>query len=64
MAEKSKLICDRDQVELEEIDAQFRYIGKSFRHKVNRCPVCGQIFLPEELVIGRMAEVERKLEDK
>lgn len=64
MDEKSKLICDKCQVEMEKIDAQFRYISKSFRHKVLRCPQCGQVYLPEDLVTGRMAEVEKKLEDK
>lgn len=64
MGKKSKLICDKCQVEMKDIDAQFRYIGKNFRHKVKRCPVCGQVYLSEELVNGRMAEVEHKLEDK
>ena len=64
MAEKSKLICDKCQVELEKMDTQFRYLGKSFRHKVNRCPKCGQVCLSEELVTGRMKDVEKLLEDK
>lgn len=64
MGEKSILICDKCQVEMEEIEVQFKYIGKSFRHKVMRCSVCGQVYLPEELVNGRMADVEKKLEDK
>ena len=64
MAEKSTLICDSCQVELEEIESQFRYLGKSFRHKVRRCPKCGQICLTEDLVTGRMKQVEKLLEDK
>lgn len=64
MGEKSTLICDKCQVEMEELDTQFRYLGKSFRHKVNRCPECGQVCLSEDLVSGRMSEVEKKLEDK
>ena len=64
MAEKSKLICDNCQIELEEKEAQFRYLGKSFRNKVLRCPECGQICLSESLVDGRMKEVEKLLEDK
>ena len=49
---------------LEELEAQFSYLGKSFRHKVSRCPMCGQICLSEELVTGRMSEVESMMEDK
>ena len=64
MEEKSILMCDRCQVELQEFQVQFQYLGKSFRHKVPRCPHCGQVFLPEELVKGRMSDVEEQLEDK
>lgn len=64
MDKKSTLICDKCKVEMEEMDTQFRYLGKSFRHKVSRCPVCGQVCLSEDLVSGRMSEVEKKLEDK
>lgn len=64
MEEKSVLICDRCQAALEESQVQFQYLGKSFRHKVPRCPCCGQVFLPEELVKGRMSDVEKQLEDK
>ena len=61
---EEKLICDKCKVELEELEAQFSYLGKSFRHKVRRCPMCGQICLSEELVTGRMSEVESMMEDK
>ena len=64
MEKKSILMCDVCQVELEEGDVEFKYLGKSFRHKVPRCPSCGQVYLTEELVTGRMYEVEKKLEDK
>jgi hypothetical protein len=64
MAEKLKLICDKCKVEMQEIEANFSYLDRTFRHKVNRCPQCGQICLDEELVNGRMSEVESKMEDK
>lgn len=28
------------------------------------CPSCGQVFVPEELALGKMAAVEKALEDK
>ena len=64
MEEKQILICDRCKVEMEELEAQFSYLGKSFRHKVSRCQQCGQICLSEELVNGRMSQVEAMMEDK
>lgn len=64
MEEKQKLICDRCQVEMVELDVEFSYLNRSFRHKVPRCPECGQVYIPEELAKGRMREVEINLEEK
>ena len=64
MEKKQILICDRCKVEMQEMDTQFSYLGRSFRHKVNRCPECGQVCLSDELVNGRMSEVESMMEDK
>ena len=64
MAEKLILICDKCQVEMEEIDANFSYLDRTFRHKVLRCPECGQVSLGEDLVTGRMSEVEALIEEK
>ncbi len=59
-----KLICDKCNVELEMIEVSFDYLSRGFRHKVPRCPNCGQVSLPEELVEGKMADVESMIEDK
>lgn len=64
MEEKLILICDACQEELREAEVQFRYLGKSFRYKVPRCPLCGQVYLAETLTAGRMSDVEKQLEDK
>jgi len=42
----------------------FSYLGRSFTHEVPRCPKCGKVFISMELAEGRMADVERQLEDK
>ena len=42
----------------------FEYLGHTFFADAPRCPVCGQVYLSEELVKGRVAEVEMQLEDK
>lgn len=64
MAEKQTLICDKCKVEMIDKEVQFSYLDKSFRHKVKRCPKCGQVCISEELVDGRMNQVEKMLEDK
>lgn len=60
---KNNLQCDRCQVELTLADVNFSYLGHSFRHKVLRCPECGQVHLDEDLV-ARVKEVEISFEDK
>ena len=61
---EEKLICDKCKVEMQLIEVQFKYLSRSFRYKVPRCPQCGQVSLPEELVNGRMSEVEAMIEEK
>jgi len=64
MEKKQKLICLKCNVEMEKMDVQFTYLDRSFHHKVLRCPKCGQVSLPEDLVSGRISEVEKLMEDK
>ncbi|HML40995.1 MAG TPA: hypothetical protein PKD23_09950 [Bellilinea sp.] len=40
------------------------YLGNSFPVDLMRCPQCGLTLVSEELALGKMAEVERALEDK
>ena len=64
MDNTQELICNLCNLELESTNTNFTYLGHSFRAKMPRCPGCGQVFIPEELVRGRIAEVEMELEDK
>jgi len=64
MEKKSTLICNKCKVPLKPIRVHFKYLDKNFEHEVDRCPECGQVFVPEELAKGRMADVEKKLENK
>jgi rubredoxin len=57
-------LCEVCGVALEPMEAQFSYLGRDFRHTVLRCPVCGIVYIPEELAAGRMREVDTALEDK
>lgn len=40
------------------------YMGSRFTVELLQCPSCGLVFIPEDLALGKMAEVERILEDK
>ncbi len=59
-----KLICYRCKVALQPKKTFFHYLGHSFFTDIPTCPVCGLVYIPEELARGRMAEVEQELEDK
>jgi len=62
--EKKVLICHPCQKELVPRRTEFAYLGHSFYADILRCPGCGQVFIPEALARGRIAEVEMQLEDK
>ncbi len=64
MEKKSTLTCSKCNGELQEFEANFVYLEKTLQHKVLRCPECGQVYLPEEMVRGRIREVEDSLEEK
>ena len=64
MGKKQRLICSRCKKRLVPANTHFSYLGHSFRAEAMRCPGCGQVFLPEELAKGRIAQVEADLEDK
>ncbi len=40
------------------------YMGNDFPILMPKCPGCGQAFLPEELALGKIFQVEQALEDK
>ncbi len=64
MESSKTLICNKCKCGLKEMDTQFTYLDKKFRHKVLRCPECGQVFIPEYLAKGKMAQLEKSLEEK
>ena len=55
------LKCDKELVMAE---TTLEYLGHVMTYELPRCPVCGQVFVSEELVRGKMREVEISLEDK
>lgn len=64
MAENKIVICCKCQKEMKPAKTYFKYLEHSFFTNILKCPECGQVYIPEQLVKGRMAEVEMQLEDK
>jgi len=64
MAEVRTLICWQCRKELVLRKTDFTYLGHTFYADMPRCPQCGQVYIPEELVRSRIAEVEMQMEDK
>ncbi len=62
--QQRELICDKCREKLEVARVTFRYMGHTFHADLPKCPKCGQVFIDEALVRGRMADVETELEDK
>ncbi|MDR1796933.1 MAG: NAD(P)-binding protein [Clostridiales Family XIII bacterium] len=62
--EDEALVCEFCGVDMEPMEAEFAYLGRSFRHRVVRCPQCGAPYIPEALARGRIRIVEMALEDK
>lgn len=60
----SGVVCAKCGVPLEPRKVVLTYLEHQITHELPCCPVCGQVFVSEELVRGRMKEVETMLEDK
>ena len=58
------LYCDLCDAALTQKKIHFTYLGHAFQTELPACPICGQVYINEELVKGRMARVEMELEDK
>ena len=59
-----QIYCDLCQAELTKQKTHFTYLGHAFQAELPRCPQCGQVYIDEDVVKGRMAQVEMELEDK
>ena len=57
-------ICDKCKEELKPGKVKATYLGGSFEVELMRCPRCGNVFISEDLALGKMLEVEKELEDK
>lgn len=59
-----KLKCRKCSVPLEKGRARFMYLDNGFPVELPLCPVCGFVYVPEELAVGKVLAVEKALEDK
>jgi hypothetical protein len=57
-------LCAACGIALERGKVEIAYLGSAFPVELQRCPCCGIVYIPEELVLTRMAEAEKILEDK
>lgn len=63
-AEESGLVCLKCDRALVYENTNLYYLGHRVSEKFLRCPVCKQVYIPEDIALGKMAEVEESLEDK
>lgn len=59
-----KIRCRRCGIDMEPAETYFEYLGHGLHTKVPRCPKCGEVYIPEDLAMGKIADIERTLEDK
>ncbi len=57
-------ICARCGTALVTRTVNVAYLGSGYPVELLTCPSCGMALIPEELALGKMAEVEKILEDK
>ena len=62
--DKVSIVCGKCNTGLVEKKIRLKYLGHEFFADVPCCPVCGDVYISEDLVTGKMAEVETALEDK
>ncbi|HTY23565.1 MAG TPA: hypothetical protein VMC85_10570 [Desulfomonilaceae bacterium] len=57
-------LCASCGIALEPGKVTVSYLDNAYPVEMLRCPHCGLTWVPEELALGKMAEVEKTLEDK
>jgi Zn-finger nucleic acid-binding protein len=62
--EETNWICAGCNIALEPGKVTVSYLDNAYPVEMLRCPRCGLTWVPEEIALGKMAEVEKTLEDK
>jgi hypothetical protein len=63
-ADQSEVICVKCGEKMTYGEVKLSYLGSTFPVSLNKCDRCGTVYIPEDLALGKMAQVERTLEDK
>ena len=64
LEEIEDLICVKCNQLLVPQKITLSYMNSAFPVELPACPVCGMVYIPEELATGRILHVEKSLEDK
>lgn len=57
-------LCQKCGLPLKMGKVMLHYMGNDFPIEMPKCPKCGNSYIPEELALGKILQVERALEDK
>ena len=60
----NEIICCKCKVAMRPKEITFQYMGYHFAAELPACPSCGQVYIDEEAVNGKMKEIEMLLEEK
>jgi Zn-finger nucleic acid-binding protein len=63
-SERDQWLCDACGIALQLGKVTVSYLDNAYPVELLRCPRCGLTWVPEETALGKMAEVEKTLEDK
>ena len=63
-SDDNNLICLKCDRKLEYANTNLYYLGYNVAENFLRCPKCLQVYIPEDVAVGKMIEVETSLEDK
>ena len=64
MDHDGEFICCRCDERLVLMKVDFVYLGRDFSNEMLRCPKCGQVYIPENIVNDKIVGVEQALEGK
>jgi Zn-finger nucleic acid-binding protein len=62
--ERNNWLCAACGMALQPGKVTISYLDNAYPVELLRCPRCGLTWVPEEIALGKMAEVEKTLEDK
>ena len=58
------MICMKCEKELIPSKVNLDYLGHRITHEFPVCPVCGNLYIPEDIVSEKIQKIESQLEDK